>query len=445
MFDDIRKTVEEIATRLEIDDFEMILSRADNTGFNIEQRDLIVSAQVGIATLGLRLMKKGKLTYAMSTVFDEASLAHVISAALTNLQPTKLQGFVKIPAGLSWDRADKRVLELIARPKLVRDLLSSMVKTTWEKGKGRFEHLNGGGGVSFGEIWVYTADSREPAYSRGTAFNVSVSLDSRDFDFLFGRKLSAATSIENLGAKVARRLKKKNLKPSDIGVNGKQIDVILHPMCLQSLINTLVAEHVYASNMLSGLSKYKLGEKLASPKVTIYDDATHPDLLSAAPTDHEGTPSERVPIFTRGVFKNFLYDAETAVIDNARSTGSGMRRPVLAEDTFEAPVQPTLRALVAEPGSTKLTDMIKGVKKGILLKLLLGIHTADKVSGAFANTAHMSYVIENGKRVATAEPGTWAMRGNALELLRNITQVSKERFNSGGSLLPWVKTRLYVG
>jgi len=445
MFDDVRKSVEKIAARHKIDDFELILSRADNTSFRIEQHDLTLSSQLGIASMGLRLMKRGKLTYAATTVFDEASLEHVIKAALTNLQPTALKQFAVIPQGLSSDVAGKGIVDLIARPKALRDLLSLMVKRTWEKGKGKFQRLNGSGSVGYSESWVYTAHSSQPAHNRLTAFSAHLDLDSRDFEFLVGRKLPAVSKIENLGVKVAKRLPAKSMKPADIGLKGAEVDIIIHPMCLQGIFNTLVAEHIYASNKLAGLSRYEVGQKLASSRVTIADDATHPDLLSAAPTDNEGVPSRRNVLFGKGIFKTFLYDAETAIMDKTSSTGNGMRRPVLAEDTYEAPVRPTLRALVVEPGKDRLADMIKGVKKGVLLKYLLGLHTADKVTGAFANTAYVSYVISNGKMVATAEPGTWAIRGNALELLKNITGISAERMNLGSALLPWVKTRLYVG
>lgn len=445
MFDEVRKTVAEIAARLRIDDFEIQLSRTDNTGFDIEQRDLTISAQVGITSLGLRLMKKGKITYAFSTEFDKPSLSHVIEVSLANLQPTKLPGFALIPTGLSWDRGDSKIAELVEKPKAFRDLLTTMVKTAWDKGKGKFERLNGGGGVSTGESWVWTAHSPEPAYSRSTAFSASVNLDSRDFEFLVARKLPAGFSIEGLGARVARRLPVKNVNPSDLGVKGKEIDVIVHPICLQSLFKNIISEHLYASNKLTGMSKYSVNNKIASSKVTIADDATHPDLLSAAPTDHEGVPSRRSVFVKKGIFNSFLYDRETAAMDKTDSTSSGMRRPVLAEDLYEAPVRPSLRALVMEPGTVKLTDMIKGIKKGVLLKMLLGIHTADKVSGSFSNTAFMSYVIRNGKLAAATEPGAWAMKGNALELLENITAISSERFLTGSALLPWVKTKLYVG
>ncbi|MCK4334343.1 TldD/PmbA family protein [candidate division WOR-3 bacterium] len=445
MFSEIRKTLEKLSAKHKIDDFEIVLSRGDNTSFNIEQRDLTISSEVGIATMGLRLMKQGKLTYASTTVFDESSLEHVISAALANLEPTALKGFALIPEGLSSDRADAEIVNLVARPKVLRDLLSSTVRNTWEKGKGCFERLNGNGSVFHGESWVYTAHSSQPAYQRLTAFSAYIDLDSRDFEFLVGRKLPRIQKIENLGVEVAKRLPKKSLKPADVGAKGGLIDVIIHPMCLQGIFNTLVAEQIYASNKLAGLSRYKVGEKLASTKVTIYDDATHPDLLSSAPTDNEGVPSRRNVLFDKGVFKTFLYDAETAALDKKKSTGSGMRRPVLAEDTHEAPVRPALRSLVMEPGKVKVKDMVKGIKKGLLLKYLLGLHTADRVTGAFSNTAYVSYVISNGKMVATAEPGTWAMRGNALELLKNITAISAERFNMGTALLPWVKTRLAVG
>lgn len=445
MFSEIRKIIEKLSAKHKLDDFELIMARTDNTSFDIEQRDISISAEVGIASLGLRFLKRGKLTYAMSTAFDEASVDRVIEAALTNLEPTALKGFQVIPQGLSSDTADEQVAELVASPKRVRELLSSMVSNTWERGKGRFERLNGGANVSCYESWCYTGRSEEPSYQRSTSFSVNVDLDSRDFEFLVGRKLPKVKDIENLGTVVAARLTKKSAKPADIGVKGKEVDVILHPMCLAGIFNTLVAEHIYASAKLSGLSKFRLGEKLAASGVTVFDDPTHPDLISSSPTDHEGTPSRKTPLFEKGIFKNFIYDAETAVLDKTRSTGNGMRRQVLAEDIFEAPVRPSMRALVAEPGKTGLADMMKSVDKGVFLKYLLGLHTADRVTGAFSNTAYVSYVIEKGRLTATTEPGTWAMRGNALELLKGITGISAERMNLGYALLPWVKTRLYVG
>jgi predicted Zn-dependent protease len=445
MFDDIRRIITRIAAKYRVDDFEINLSTGDNTSFNIEQRDLTISTQVGVASLGMRLAKKGKLTYASSTVFDEHTLDRVISAALTNLVPTSLKGFVEIPKGKSSDDSDPEVARFIKNPKALQDILSEMVKRTWSEGKGRFERLNGSGAITDGESWIYTSRSKEPSYIRQTSFGVNVDLDSRDFDFLTGRKLASEPEIASLGANLAKSLPKGSLKPSDIGVKGQVVDVILHPMCLQGLFGLLVAEQIYATNKLLGISKYRVGEKLAAPSVTIYDDATHPELLSSSPTDDEGTVSRRIPIFEAGTFKNFLYDAETAVLDKTSSTGSGMRRSVLAEEANEAPVRPTLRSLVMEPGKARLSDMVSSVKKGIMLKFLLGIHTADKVTGAFANTAFLSRVIDGGKTVATTEPGTWAMRGNALELLKNIEEISAERLNLGSGLLPWVKTRLAVG
>jgi len=445
MFEAIRKSVERIAVRHRLDDFEMLLSRHDFTSFTIEQRDLTVSSEVGVSSLGLRLIKNGRLTYASTTVMDEAALEHVITAALTNLQPTALAGFSEIPKGLSWDNADTKISELVARPKRLRDLLLTTVSETWEKGKGKFERLNGSGGVGLAEDWVYTSRSKEPSYRRSTGFNAYIDLDSRDFEVLVRSRLPKAAEIEKLGIKVARRLPKKSAKPSDVGLKGKEVDVILHPFCLGSLFSNVIAEHLYATSKLSGHSKLKTGEKLASSRFTIADDGTHPEFVSRGPTDEEGTPTRCNVLFSKGVFKSFVYDRETAILDEVSSTGNGMRRPVLAEENHEAPVRPSLRGLVMEPGKTKLKDMIKGVKRGILLKFLLGIHTADKVSGGFSNTAYLSYVIENGKLTATAEPGTWAMRGNALEILNNVKDVSSDRFLSGNSLLPWIKTRLYVG
>lgn len=64
-----------------------------------------------------------------------------------------------------------------------------------------------------------------------------------------------------------------------------------------------------------------LGETLASPLLSVYDDARHEKNLAIGYFDGEGTPTRRVPLIVEGVLSGFLHSAGTAKRLNAQPTG----------------------------------------------------------------------------------------------------------------------------
>lgn len=220
--------------------------------------------------------------------------------------------------------------------------------------------------------------------------------------------------------------------------------VILHPVILHEMLVTLVCEHAFGTTAQAGLSQYKPGATVAAPNVTLTDDALDPNLADAFPTDDEGVPSQRTTIIKDGVFQSFLYDRASAKVAGANSTGNGKRRPVLTETENEAPVRCSVRGLKLAPGSKPLDRMIAETGNGILVKFLLGIHTANKTTGDFTNTVYVGKIIHDGKIVALPESGRWSLKGNALEILKAANERSAETVNTGSAILPYLKTELVV-
>jgi PmbA protein len=64
-----------------------------------------------------------------------------------------------------------------------------------------------------------------------------------------------------------------------------------------------------------------LGTTIASPLLSVYDDALHAENVSQETFDGEGTPTRRVPIIEKGVLSNFLHSAGTAKRLGATPTG----------------------------------------------------------------------------------------------------------------------------
>ena len=88
-----------------------------------------------------------------------------------------------------------------------------------------------------------------------------------------------------------------------------------------------------------------------------------------------------------------------------------------------------------DAGESDYDDLISSVKEGILITRFSGGRPNDR--GDFSGIAKNSYYIKDGKLVAPVKETT--LSGNMVDLLQNISGISKQRLNFGSSVLPWVK------
>ena len=91
----------------------------------------------------------------------------------------------------------------------------------------------------------------------------------------------------------------------------------------------------------------------------------------------------------------------------------------------------------------KYIKVISNIDGGLYIKELLGVHTADKVKGAFSNPIAIGYLIKKGKIAGRLQQGVWAIRGKIDELLKN-PEISKEQLHLGRYKFPWLKADIEV-
>ncbi len=433
-----------LARSMKLDDIELLLTETRSLGATIENRDVTLELEEGIFTAGVRVLKNGRLGYVPITEPDIDALRTGIRAALTTAGPAPFDRFAVIdkPAAnlKTWD---PKVARLVESPGRVKDLARDVIDRAWATK--RVETFEGGIGISAGDRLITTMHSKRPAVAQRTSFSVYAEVNSSDFDFVTSRNLPDLDRAAKLGAAVARSLPKQRTTPEAEKLKGKTVPVIIHPVMVENMLRTLIAEHLYASTAQDGMSRFKVGERVAGELVTLADDTTAPWSGNTFPTDDEGTPARRTTVIEKGVLQTWLYDRASAQKDGVESTGNGRRRPVLIEASHEAPVRCTVNDLFLAPGKTPLAKMIKGIRRGVLVKYLLGFHTANRTTGDFANALYLGRIIRNGGITALPEPGRWSMKGNALDLLRNVTAVSRETMNVGSGALPWIQTELVVG
>lgn len=429
------------------DDIELCIGTGKSLKYSVKNEDIEPSLSLDKSSVGIRVLKNGEIGYGAITRLnvDEAMMA--VKKALGDTRPTILKKFAEIKNLPQVNNYDPEVLKLFDNPSFLRGIAEEMRDRLYNEANDVGSFL-GGVSIVYSERLVATTNGM--AFSQGTAFSAFAVLNSIDFDSRVSfDKPADFEEIKNLAVEVYRNLPKEMVTPVELGVAGKEVEVIIDPECLEEILSNVFTEKVYASSKMIGLSELSEGDIVADKKLTIIDTGIKQGLLSSSSTDDEGTASQENMIIENGVFKTFLYDVISALKAGKKPTGSGMRRPLLAEDDIEAPVRDSLRAFYIPPGEKPLAEMISGIKKGAYIKAMLGLHTADKIRAAFAVGVYSGKSIEDGKYKRILTPGTWNVSANIFDLdgkpgmLRDI-ELSRETFNTGSAILPWMKVKLRV-
>ena len=145
----------------------------------------------------------------------------------------------------------------------------------------------------------------------------------RDYWFTVARDFSGLESPELVGRTAAERVIRRL---GAVKVETQKVPIVFEPRVARSLLGNLfdavqgMAIYRHAS-FLAG----KLGEKIASDKITLIDDGTIPGLFGSQPFDDEGVPSRRTPVIEKGVLKNYMLNTYTARKLGMKTTGNASR------------------------------------------------------------------------------------------------------------------------
>ncbi len=435
--------VKKLARRLKLDDAELLVTNTRILSARLENQEITLELNEAIFAAGLRVIKRNKIGYVPITEPNFDLLERGIKTALVRAAPAPFPSFVtineqppEIPA------SDPAIVQLQNTPARLQEIARDLLRRAYDTGK--IETIEGAIRIEHETRLVTTLHSTYPACTERTGLFAFAEVNSKDYDFVVGRRLPEIEEITALGAKVAKGIPDRETTPEAEGIKGKTVPVIVCPEMLEEILRRLVAEHLYAATVQEGMSRFHLGEPVASELVTLWDDATVPYGGNTFPTDDEGTPSRKNLIIKNGILQMFLYDRASAWKDGVESTGNGKRRPLLIEDEHEAPVRCTINDVYLAPGDKPLAEMIKNIDHGVMVKLLLGFHTANKTTGDFTNTLYFGRIINNGEITALPEPGRWSIKGNALACLKTVKAVSQETKSVGNGVLPWVQMELTV-
>lgn len=165
------------------------------------------------------------------------------------------------------------------------------------------------------------------------------------------------------------------------------------------------------SSFLAG----RIGQKVASDKLTLMDDPTIPGLFGSYPFDDEGVPGRRKAILRNGVLEGYLLNTYSARKLGMRTTGNASRG-------LSGNAGIGLGNFYLEPGTQTDAELIASVRSGLYVTELIG-SGVSVVTGDYSRGAAGVW-IENGELAYPVHEITIA--GNLREMLMAIEAVGSD-------------------
>ena len=232
----------------------------------------------------------------------------------------------------------------------------------------------------------------------------------------YGLEYFKEHSPERLGQRAAE-IARSQLEAVD--APSGQLTVVLGPAYSGVLMHEAVGHGLEADFNVKGYSTYsgRLGEMVASPLCTIYDDGRRANLNGSINFDDEGVASSRTLLIDRGRLAGYMHSRETAARMKVAVTGNGRRQ------AFNYPPLPRMTNTYLENGETPHDEIIRSVKSGIYARSFSG-GSVNITTGDFTFVPIEAYLIEEGR--LTAPLANVMLLGNGPEILNRITMVGND-------------------
>jgi TldD protein len=180
-----------------------------------------------------------------------------------------------------------------------------------------------------------------------------------------------------------------------------EMDVVLGPGWNGVLLHEAVGHGLEGDFNRKGISAFsgRIGERVAAPGVTVFDDGTVLGRRGSLTIDDEGTPTERTVLIEDGILVGYMHDRMSARLMGMKATGNGRR-----ESYAHMPL-PRMTNTAMMGGDVPREEMIKSVKRG-LYAAHFGGGQVDITNGKFVFQCTEAYLIEDGKITAPVKGAT---------------------------------------
>ncbi|MFN3513008.1 MAG: metalloprotease TldD [Phenylobacterium sp.] len=198
-----------------------------------------------------------------------------------------------------------------------------------------------------------------------------------------------------------------------------EMDVVLGPGWNGVLLHEAVGHGLEGDFNRKGTSAFsgRIGERVAAPGVTVFDDGSLPGRRGSLTVDDEGTPTERTVLIEDGILVGYMHDRMSARLMGLSATGNGRRQ------SYAHMPMPRMTNTAMEGGSHTREEMIASTKRGLYCANFGG-GQVDITNGKFVFQCTEAYLIEGGKIAAPVKGAT--LIGDGPSALTRVTMIGND-------------------
>lgn len=384
-----------------VDEFEIFTASSVEDEIEIFKgsvETLSFSDSIGI---GIRVFKDKSIGYAYTTVLGENSIENCIQKAVSNSKITGKEEYNYLPKNeeivlkdklidnnslfhenfLDYDIEDKialsKKLEILTKNK--DEKIAGIENVIYSDSIYETAILNSAGFCDKYKttscfIYVNAISKKKDDTSTGDFFGCGRTPADLELDRIAGKAVERSVSI--LGGKK---------------IKSQKVDLLLDPVVSTQFLG-IIAGGITSDSVQKKKSIFegRIGEKIFSSEVNIFDDGTLPDGLSSRPFDDEGIIKGRTCVFEKGYLKTYLYNTYTARKDKTLSTGNAVRA------SYRSTPEVGISNFYMEPSGTDFNKLLKDMGNGFYVMDIIGLHSGvNPISGQISVGAEGLW-IENG-------------------------------------------------
>ena len=413
------------------DEVEIAVYRSREVGVQIELNEISMAAARSGAVTIIRGIKDKRLGLAIIDSDEPGKIREAIEQAskMAKLNSPD-ERWVSLPEPGKYREKPKPNYELKeASPDILVEKLVHGIKLAREKDENAVV-AGGAGGVSWEERRILNSHGIDVFEEGGTSY-IYFELVGRKGDvvtpgiFDFDARRDLNLDVDGVVERAVQKVKwAYNVEKS----RNEEVPIIFGPWAIAGLLSFALLPAFSGERLVKETTPLagKIGEKIASEVLTIYDDPFHPLSLEPVIADGEGVPTRTNVLIENGTFKGFVWDNYWAKVYGTESTGNGKR------DLRSGGVGIGFHNVVIENGKQPLEDLIGEIDRGYLVDGLQGAHSSNPDNGNFAVTANPAFLIEDGEVKGAS---VFLIAGNVYELLRKASEVTKEQ-----AVMPFMNT-----
>jgi len=278
-------------------------------------------------------------------------------------------------------------------------------------------------GVLVTSEWERHVKTSAGAEGRDKGTNIDLSIRAFVADDSSGQGNSCATRLEDFNPKLAGAEAGKIANQARNPVFGDEgkFRVLFGPSVMAEFLNR-TADFATAYSIDLGLSFFagKIGQKVASEKLTLIDDRRMPGGINSCSLDEEGYPTQRTTIIDHGTLKTYLHSSYSVAKYGGALTGSAF----YVGGTWG--IAPVALNVIVEPGEYHQEELLEQVGNGLYLTNNWYTRFQNYQTGDFSSICRDgAFQIKNG-RIERSLKGL-RISDNMPRILQSIASLSKER------------------